>query len=142
MSAIVDRDRLEFADQVSLGADCTRRSVGAALYSAQGHLVGIGANRSRVQFLSCTAGQCPRGTKTYVEVPSYEQGNHDFETGDNHCIAAHAERTATVNAWAFRDCVLYVTCEPCADCWRLIKGGKPSIVRVVWPGREWIRGES
>lgn len=107
------------------------------LTTPNGFLIGAGSNKSRYPGMSCLEGDCPRGTKTFEEVPSHAQGNHDFSD----CIADHAEVAAMAQEPHFPGSWLYVTCEPCRDCWIYIKDSS-RLQRVIWPEGDWIRGDS
>jgi deoxycytidylate deaminase len=78
--------------------------------------------------LSCLAGHCPRVT----EAP-------DPYTPYHNCIATHAEINCiqqAFKAYGGARFVLYVTREPCPECWRVLKVYCHTIYRVVWPGGE------
>lgn len=89
-------------------ADCTRRQVGAVILRDSGLVVGIGWNG--LPDASCRAGACPRGQKSYDEIPA----SSDYA---GNCAADHAERQAIARAgkWA-AGATLYVTDEPCPWC--------------------------
>lgn len=94
-------------EQLAL-ARCSRRQVACVLVKG-GVIVGRGHNIPKIGDGSCIDGDCPRGQKTYDEVPA-------FSSYEN-CIAVHAED------WALREAgdlayggAAFVTCEPCPDC--------------------------
>lgn len=112
---------------VATRADCRRARHGAILV-ANNRVVSTGYNGSpRGDQRSCLAGDCPRGTKTRDEVPSHEQGNHDFSD----CISLHAEQNAIAYAREPAD-TIYITGKPCDGCRKLIAAA--GIERVVYPG--------
>ncbi len=120
---------LSIAEVVATRADCTRRQVGAVIVKDH-RIVATGYNGGRAGGPSCQAGQCPRGTKTIEEVPSFEQGNSDYSD----CIAIHAEVNALLYASRsdVEGATLYITCAPCGECEKII--GNSGISVVIWPG--------
>ncbi|MEV5084377.1 deaminase [Streptomyces sp. NPDC056159] len=126
---------LGIAQAISRRADCTRSRVGAVMVrpTVGGPvIVGTGYNGAPSGVPGClSAGACPRGRLTAEECPP----NSDY----GNCIADHAERNAVrfTHVEDRQGATLYVTREPCPSCRTLITavGG---IVRVVWPGGEWI----
>lgn len=55
-----------------------------------------------------------------------------YDAGPGTCEAVHAESNCLLYAYrSVKGCTLYVTDEPCAGCWRLIRGAL--IARVVTP---------
>lgn len=115
---------LAIAETVALRADCTRSKVGAVIVH-NGRIVSTGYNGSPPGALSCLDGHCPRGQKTYEEVPPLKGG---YDT----CIAIHAERNAILYAPSnkVKGSTIYVTREPCKYCRKLIEAFQ--IERVVW----------
>lgn len=75
-------------------------------------------------------GECPRGLASNEEVTPLVTS---YDTGAGSCIALHAEQNALLRAsWdQMVDSTLYITCEPCPGCERMITGTPVS--RVVWP---------
>jgi dCMP deaminase len=116
---------LAIAATVATRADCTRRQVGAVIVKAH-RIVSTGYNGAPSGQPGCLSGACPRGRLSYAELA------HQGETYDN-CVAIHAEANALL--YASRDAcegaALYVTCEPCTACHKLIQGA--GIVRVITP---------
>lgn len=123
---------LAIAVAVSIRADCTRRQVGAVVVDNR-RIVGTGYNGAPAGDRGCASdGACPRGKLDYDEVAPLSS----YDTGPGSCIAVHAE----ANALLYTDrgdlygSTLYVTCEPCEGCLRLIRAA--GVMRVVWPGGE------
>lgn len=106
---------LRLAQAVALRADCRRRKVGAVLVKGR-RVVSTGYNGAAAGKSSCLAGDCPRGLLSYADCQAF--GSYA------NCIAVHAEANAllyanhaeTVNG------TMYITCEPCADCLKLLDG--------------------
>lgn len=126
---------LMLATTVSLRADCTRRQVGAVLMDTGHRIVATGYNGAPSGDPGClTAGACPRGRASVEEVPGFDQpGASSYDLGPGTCIALHAEQNALLRAsWDEMDgATLYITCEPCAGCLRMIQG--TPIARIVTP---------
>lgn len=133
---------LEGAEWAALRADCTRRSVGAILVKEDRTVVSTGYNGAEPGGPSCLKGECPRGLKTREELPGYaDPGATSYDIGAGACVAIHAEQNCLLRAsWSEQlGSTLYVNCEPCPGCWRMIKASP--LARVVWPGGDWFRGE-
>lgn len=107
---------LGIASAVAARADCSRRKVGAVIVRNH-RIVSTGYNGSPPGGKSCLKGECPRGLSSVEPLSSYD-------TGPGSCIALHAEANALL--YASRDdregSTLYITCEPCDGCLRLIRG--------------------
>ena len=120
---------LALARTVAMRADCTRRQVGAVLMDEGHRIVATGYNGAPAGEKGClTAGACPRGHRSYEEVKTLSS----YDTGVGSCISLHAEQNAIIRA-SHTDMVgatLYITCEPCDGCDRMIRG--TPIRRVVW----------
>lgn len=116
---------LAIAIMVATRADCTRREVGAVLVKDH-RIIATGYNGAPAGKPGCLVGACPRGRLTEDECPP-------FSPYDN-CIAVHAEANALL--YADRDkcegATLYITCEPCSDCSKLIAAS--GVYFVVFPG--------
>lgn len=110
---------------VTKAADCSRRRVGALVVNDRGELVGTGWNGLTEG--SCTKGDCPRGRLSYSEL--------EADAPYDNCDAIHAEDSAMRSAGdKCQGATLLVTCEPCADCKKLIdeKGiSEVQIIRVI-----------
>lgn len=120
-----DRYFLGIADAVAVRGDCTRRQVGCVILDASRRVIGTGYNGVRSGELGCLSGGCDRGKIGYDQLTP--------GTAYDSCPAIHAE----LNALLFSDTMrmsggtMYVTCEPCAWCWKIIRG--TTLDRVVWP---------
>lgn len=116
---------LGIAQAVAARADCTRAKHGAVIVK-HNRIVATGYNGAPAGQPGClTYGACPRGQKSYEELPT--------RAGDySDCIAVHAEANALL--YADRDrcegATIYITGAPCAGCKKLILGA--GIVRTVY----------
>ena len=112
------------ATVVSTRADCTRRQVGAVIVDTNHRILSTGYNGAPSGQPGCLSfGACPRGLKTYDEVSA-------LSAYDN-CISIHAEANALLYArTSLVGATIYITCEPCKDCAKLIAGA--GIVKVVF----------
>ena len=125
-----DEWALSLAAAASTRGDCTRRQVGAVILDTNRRVVGVGYNGAPPGEPGClTAGACPRGQMSKDEVIP----GSSYDTGTGQCIAVHAEQNALLDADPVRrrGGTLYVSCEPCDGCWRMIWGS--GIARCVWP---------
>ncbi len=127
-----DQYFLEIAEVVSSRADCTRAKHGAVIVR-DNRIVATGYNGAAPGEPGClTDGACPRGQKSYSEVPSLSGDYSD-------CISLHAE----VNAIAYADrnqthqATIYITGEPCSWCRKVIKSA--GIKRIVYPLEPTVR---
>lgn len=113
------------ANVMSKRSTCSRRQVGAVLVKDK-RIVATGYNGAPAGATHCIDGGCPRGKFTYDEVPP----NTDYNAVV--CIAVHAEANAIIRAgYALTEGAdLYVTCEPCQQCWNLIIAA--GIANVYW----------
>lgn len=105
---------LQIALAVSARGDCTRSQVGAVLVDSQRIVVATGYNGVLPGQTGCLSGACPRGLRTYDELPpggSYAD-----------CIAYHAEVNTISFALRagqsdrFDGATMYVTRDPCFNC--------------------------
>lgn len=118
---------LGIADAVAARADCSRRQVGAVIITADRRIVATGYNGAPSGRSGClTSGACPRAWSGVESLVT------SYDTGAGACIALHAEQNAVIRAsWAeMEGSTLYVTCEPCPGCWRMITG--TLLARLVW----------
>jgi len=128
-----DRWGLSLALTVSERADCTRRLVGAVMFSADHRILGTGYNGYPAGKPGCLSdGACPRGQLTYDELPT----GTSYVNVANPCGALHAEENLVL--YVPRElrlgATVYVSDEPCANCQRVLSGS--GISRAVWPGGE------
>lgn len=125
-----DEYGLLMAQAVALRADCTRRRVGAVVFSSDGRVVGTGYNGAPPGRPGClTEGACPRGRLSYDDVPA----GSSYVAGQGICHALHAEANALLysDPLARRGGTMFVTDAPCDECSRLLAGS--GLHRVVWP---------
>lgn len=117
---------LGIADAVAARGDCSRRQVGAVVVDKDNRIVSTGFNGSYPGGPSCLAGECPRADSDAPPFSSYD-------TGPGACIASHAEANALLYAGrnGTKGSVLYITCQPCDGCLKLIKAS--GVKKVVWP---------
>lgn len=123
---------LSLARLWSTMSTCSRRQVGAVVVQDR-KVIGNGFNGVASLKPHCIDGGCPRGQLSYSQVKAGADYN-EFP-----CYAIHAEHNAILQAGLER-CLggtIYVTDEPCRQCWNLIEHAK--IARVVVVGHE--RGE-
>lgn len=117
------------AQAVATRGDCTRRQVGAVVLDTSHRVLSVGYNGTAPGVPGCLEGACPRASSTVAPGSSYD-------TGPGSCISTHAE----ANALLFADPVrrqggtLYVSCEPCGGCSRVIRAS--GVALVVYPGPE------
>jgi dCMP deaminase len=154
---------LAIAEAVAARADCTRRQVGAVIVRDH-RIVATGYNGAPPGHRGClSAGACPRGRHyvrhvvpehlrdavgipPMVEVcgcggpwpcPEAVETGSSYDAGPGSCIALHAEQNAII--YAGRDgclaAVLYITCDPCEGCKRMIRAA--GIARVRTPSLWW-----
>lgn len=120
---------LGLATSVATRADCTRRQVGAVL-THKTRVINTGYNGVDPGQPGClTARACPRGQASHEEIAPYSSYSN--------CIATHAEENALRGVARLDKAVLYVTDEPCSQCWDYIE--KSDLGYVVWPEGEWAR---
>lgn len=131
---------LGIASAVAARADCSRRQVGAVIVKDH-RIVSTGYNGAPPFELGCLTGHCPRAKSDVPPGSPYDN-----------CIAVHAEANALL--YADRDrcegATLYITCQPCFDCQKLIWGSGIVQIKYPYPGHpgrvyvqpqhEYIRG--
>lgn len=100
---------LGVAEAVARRSTCARRKVGAVAVDADNRILGTGYNGAVSGDAHCTDGGCPRGLKSYDEVPAFsDYGN---------CIAVHAEINALMSrTWGSDIHTMYITYQPCKTC--------------------------
>ncbi len=120
---------LTIAGAVSERADCTRRQVGCVIVDADHRIIGTGYNGAPAGQPGClTAGACPRGQKSYDEVPAMSS----YASGAGACIAAHAEANALLYArTSCAGATAYITDPPCPNCSILLAAA--GIARIITP---------
>jgi dCMP deaminase len=128
----ISRDEygLALVEVVKLRAACTRRQVGAVILDADGRIAATGYNGTKAKATHCTDGGCPRGAFDHTQIaPNLGNGGHQVP-----CVAKHAEWNAI--CWALDQSVhlptstMYVSTEPCPDCFRLAHG--VGLNRILW----------
>lgn len=86
---------------------CARRSVGAIIVDADGHVLSTGYNGPPRGFAHCTEEPCP--------------GRHDPAGDTRRCLAVHAEANALLQCADLRFArTMYVSCSPCSQCAKMI----------------------
>ena len=124
-----DNWALGIAAAVAVRADCTRRQVGAVILDSDHRVVATGYNGYPSGKPGCaSAGACPRGRKTYDEIPK----DSAYVGTAAPCDALHAEENAVLHAHrSLEGCWIYVTHKPCPNCERLLRG--TTILGAKWP---------
>ena len=133
---------LDVATAVAKRSSCGRSLVGAVLVLMNVDSY-VGYNGPRKGELNCDQGGCPRGLKSFEELPSASS----FD-GVGRCTAVHAEMNAllrfqhsnqtthvSVRRLMLSHSVLYITREPCEDCWHQILRTGMTRDQVVWPDK-------
>jgi dCMP deaminase len=125
------------AKAVAVRADCLRRRAGAVLVY-KNRIVSTGYNGTVYSGTDgCLKGACPRGLKSYAEVPAYS----DY----SNCISVHAEINAICGFLELHEdimndeqltsflkgCTLYVSEVPCAGC--VARTEAWGILDIRWP---------
>ena len=109
-----------FLDMLALVASrstCARRSVGAIIIDAKGHVLSMGYNG------------VPSGTRHCIDHPC--AGVQDAPGLTDRCLAVHAEQNALLQCHRLDLAhTLYCTCSPCFTCAKLILN--TPISRVVY----------
>jgi dCMP deaminase len=151
---------LGIAQAVSVRGNCTRRQVGAVIVDPVTHdIIQPGYNGAPAGSPGCLEGACPRGRhyrSAFKDGPPADNGlmqtfgkmcgcgndwpcpdavpsGSSYDTGPGACTSIHAEANAIIRAGKLsRGCVMYITCEPCDGCFKLIQGA--GITTAIWPG--------
>lgn len=112
---------------------CTRRKVGAVVTKGK-YVLSSGYNGAPPGRLHCDEGGCPRGKLNFDECPPYTDYN------DVPCTAVHAEVNAILRCGVPKSfgTTMYVTEEPCQQCWNVIKAANVGV--VVTPTETYIVG--
>lgn len=115
---------------ISSRGDCTRRQVGALILDPRHRVVSWGYNGTAPGQPGCLEGACPRGQRSYAEVPGHDP-SYDIP-GPTYCIAVHAEMNALISADPTKlpDATMYCTIRPCDPCMKIIR--TTQIYRVVY----------
>lgn len=121
-----DTTFMDVASIFAARATCTRRQVGAVLVQ-DNRVVSTGYNGAPPGEPHCIDGACPRGKLTHDQLPK------DADYNQFPCIAVHAEANALLRAGhgAAKGGTLYVTTEPCQQCWNLIKAAEIKEVVIL-----------
>lgn len=136
---------LGIAEAAAVRGDCTRKKVGAVIVSPDKRIV-PGYNGVPAGQRGCLDGGCPRGRHYHKEnswfagcacgkpwpCPDAAEPGSSYDTGPGACRAIHADVNAILrSSWEERQrAIMYVTCEPCTGCLKIIAGS--GILRVVW----------
>lgn len=119
---------LDICTAVSARADCRRKKVGALIVSPDHHIISAGYNGAPPGDPGCLEGACPRGLKTYQEIP--EGGSYNSGP-DTICISIHAEANAIIRAGTMsKGATIYSTHKPCYGCYKLIASA--GIIRISY----------
>ncbi len=115
---------LQIAHLVSSRSTCIRRAVGAVI-TKDNRILATGYNGSPENIPHCEEAGCLR---QQLGIPSGER--HEI------CRGLHAEQNAIVQAAVYgasvKDATVYVTCQPCVVCAKMIINAK--IRKVIFEG--------
>lgn len=133
---------LGVAAAVAKRSSCSRSKVGAVLVFMNSETF-VGYNGPPSNMLNCDQGGCPRGRKSFEELPHAAPFS-----GVGSCNAVHAEMNALIRfqhshqsthrsvlRLMLEHSVLYTTREPCERCWEQIRRAHLRRDQVVWPGK-------
>lgn len=120
---------IKLAQTAALRGDCTRRQVGAVIFSKSGRVIGTGYNGYPSGDTGCLAGGCARGKFSHDQIAP----DSPYVGGDIICNALHAEENVLllVGLEDSRDGTLYVSAKPCPNCERFISGA--FLAEVYYP---------
>ncbi|QKY78613.1 deoxycytidylate deaminase [Streptomyces phage Dryad] len=113
-------------------SSCVRSQVGAVVVLDNQETF-IGYNGPESGEVNCNNGGCPRGLKSFEELPS----GHVFR-GEGYCTAVHAEINALRKylrahpEGVTSKAVLFTTREPCHKCWTELLAAGFTINQIVW----------
>ena len=115
-----DEYYMNIAEAVSLRGECRRRQIGAIIVKDHA-IVGEGYNGAPPGEKSCLEGACPRAESETPPNSNYAESG---------CHVIHAETNALFRtSWAdMNESTMYVTAEPCKDCWPKIRATGISLV--------------
>lgn len=111
---------MNIAEAVSLRGECRRRQIGAIIVKHHA-IVGEGYNGAPPGEKSCLEGACPRATSDAPPDKNYAESG---------CHVIHAETNALLRtSWGnMNGATMYVTAQPCNDCWPKIRATGLSFV--------------
>lgn len=108
------------AKNVAGRSTCLRRKVGAVAVNPRHRVIGTGYNGPPAGMSHCSRDSCVRIRKN---IPSGSQLDV--------CKAIHAEANIVLQLGEkLADAAIYVTCQPCVSCLKLLMGA--GVARVVW----------
>ena len=112
---------IQLLDLVCARSTCLRRSVGAILVDAAGHILATGYNGPPAGFTYCThETPCP--------------GINDLPGDSRRCLAVHAEQNALLQCLRLDLAhTLYVSCCPCFTCAKMVLNTNLQRVVAVVP---------
>lgn len=119
------------ARAVAPRSSCIRSQVGAVIVR-DNMWTFVGYNGPSKGKPNCDKGGCPRGRKSFEELPS----GAAFDMDEGFCTAVHAEINALSKFLAVMSVtpstMLYTTREPCAGCWQKLLSAGFLVSQVVW----------
>lgn len=123
---------LGVAQAVAGRSSCVRAQVGAVVV-VDNQLTYVGYNGPESGETNCDQGGCPRGQKSFEELPS----GAAFNGREGFCTAVHAEINALqkylrVHIDVTSRAVLYTTREPCHQCWTQLLAAGFTVNQIVW----------
>lgn len=147
----ISRDEwgLRIAEVVALRATCLRRSVGAVLVDARGHILSTGYNGRAAGLPHCNSEDVLPSTEI-IYPHACAGANLTSGTGLDLCEACHGEQNALLqcrDVYIIHTC--YVTVSPCISCVKLLlntgcrrvvfreRYAHDEAARKLW-GREWV----
>lgn len=111
---------MSLARQVASRSSCLRRKVGAVAVNPYHRIIGTGYNGPPAGMEHCTKDTCIR---TKNNIPSGTQLDL--------CKAIHAEANIVLQlGQQLHDATIYVTCQPCTSCIKLLMGA--NILKLIW----------
>lgn len=119
------------AAAVAKRSSCIRSQVGAVIVH-DNFWTYVGYNGPSRGKVNCDDGGCPRGRKSFEELPS----GSGFDGYVGFCTAVHAEINALSKFLGHRPVngrtILYTTREPCAGCWHKLLAAGFTTDQIVW----------